>query len=71
MPAVRSREVPLFLPPCGRKALGPALGLLSLAGSLREAGYEPCIIQIACRQRREPHRVWHGVSFARCVANHE
>lgn len=44
MPGVRSRKVVLFLPPCGRNVLGPPLGLLSLAGSLRAAGYEPCII---------------------------
>jgi radical SAM superfamily enzyme YgiQ (UPF0313 family) len=34
----------LFLPPYAGKILGPPLGLLSLAGSLREAGYEPLII---------------------------
>lgn len=34
----------LFLPPYAGKLLGPPLGLLSLAGSLREAGYEPLII---------------------------
>jgi anaerobic magnesium-protoporphyrin IX monomethyl ester cyclase len=44
MSAVQSRKVVLFLPPCGRKVLGPPLGLLSLAGSLREEGYQPCII---------------------------
>jgi anaerobic magnesium-protoporphyrin IX monomethyl ester cyclase len=37
-------RVILFLPPYSGKVLGPPLGLLSLAGSLREAGYEPCII---------------------------
>jgi anaerobic magnesium-protoporphyrin IX monomethyl ester cyclase len=37
-------RVPLFLPPYSGKLLGPPLGLLSLAGSLREAGYEPVII---------------------------
>ena len=37
-------RVLLFLPPYSGKVLGPPLGLLSLAGSLREAGYEPCII---------------------------
>jgi len=40
----RSRKVVLFLPPYAGKILGPPLGLLSLAGSLREAGYEACII---------------------------
>ena len=37
-------RVPLFLPPYSGKLLGPPLGLLSLAGSLREAGYEPVMI---------------------------
>ena len=40
----RSRKVVLFLPPYAGKLLGPPLSLLSLAGSLREAGYEPCLI---------------------------
>src|SRR5437762_6829914 len=40
----RSRKVVLFLPPYAGKILGPPLGLLSLAASLREAGYEPRII---------------------------
>jgi anaerobic magnesium-protoporphyrin IX monomethyl ester cyclase len=39
-----SRKVVLFLPPYAGKILGPPLGLLSLAGALREAGYEPRII---------------------------
>jgi radical SAM superfamily enzyme YgiQ (UPF0313 family) len=39
-----SRRVILFLPPYAGKLLGPPLGLLSLAGSLRCAGYEPVII---------------------------
>jgi len=39
-----SRKVVLFLPPYAGKILGPPLGLLSLAGSLREAGYAPHII---------------------------
>ena len=34
----------LFLPKYSGKLLGPPLGLLSLAGSLRAAGYEPLII---------------------------
>ena len=33
-----SRKVLLFLPPYSGKLLGPPLGLLSLAGSLRAAG---------------------------------
>ena len=43
MLTARGRVV-LFLPPYAGKLLGPPLGLLSLAGSLREAGYEPLII---------------------------
>jgi anaerobic magnesium-protoporphyrin IX monomethyl ester cyclase len=39
-----SRKVVLFLPPYSGKVLGPPLSLLSLAGSLRQAGYVPCII---------------------------
>jgi anaerobic magnesium-protoporphyrin IX monomethyl ester cyclase len=42
--ASRSRKVVLFLPPYKGKILGPPLGLLSLAGALREAGYAPHII---------------------------
>lgn len=44
------RKVLLFLPPYSGKLLGPPLGLLSLASSLREAGYEPCIIDGALRR---------------------
>lgn len=40
----QSRRVILFLPPYAGKLLGPPLGLLSLAGSLREAGYQPVVI---------------------------
>jgi len=39
-----TRKVVLFLPPYAGKVLGPPLCLLSLAGALRESGYEPCII---------------------------
>src|SRR6185312_14582813 len=39
-----SRKVLLFLPPDSGKLLGPPLGLLSLAGSSRAAGYIPLII---------------------------
>src|SRR5580698_9234891 len=42
--AARSRKVLLFLPPYAGKVLGPPLGLLSLAGSLHEAGYQPVIV---------------------------
>ena len=41
---LRSRKVVLFLPPYSGKILGPPLGLLSLAGSIRQAGFEPRII---------------------------
>ena len=40
----RSRKVVLFLPPYSGKILGAPLGLLSLAGSIRAAGFEPRII---------------------------
>jgi hypothetical protein len=40
----RSRKVVLFLPPYSGKIFGAPLGLLSLAGSLRKAGFEPRII---------------------------
>src|SRR5580704_16961980 len=39
-----SKKMVLFSPPYAGKVLGPPLGLLSLAGSLREAGYTPVII---------------------------
>src|SRR5262249_27085608 len=39
-----SRKVVLFLPPYAGKVLGAPLGLLSLAGAIREAGFEACII---------------------------
>jgi len=39
-----SRKVVLFLPPYSGKILGAPLGLLSLAGSIRQAGFEPRII---------------------------
>jgi radical SAM superfamily enzyme YgiQ (UPF0313 family) len=38
------RKVLLFLPPYSGKLLGPPLGLLSLAAAVRNAGYEPQII---------------------------
>ena len=38
------RKVVLFSPPYNGPVLGPPVGLPSLAGSLREAGYTPCII---------------------------
>src|SRR5262249_33378576 len=44
MQALRSRKVVLFLPPYTGKVFGPPLGLLSLAAALREANFEPRII---------------------------
>jgi radical SAM superfamily enzyme YgiQ (UPF0313 family) len=41
---LQSRKVVLFLPPYAGAVLGPPLGLLSLAGALRQAGYQPRII---------------------------
>ncbi|HVW86478.1 MAG TPA: radical SAM protein [Bryobacteraceae bacterium] len=38
------RKIILFLPPYSGRVLGAPLGLLSLAAALREAGYEPSII---------------------------
>jgi radical SAM superfamily enzyme YgiQ (UPF0313 family) len=40
----------LFLPPYTGKLLGPPIGLLALAATLREHGYEPCIIDGALRK---------------------
>ena len=39
-----ARKVVLYLPPYAGRVLGPPLWLLSLAASLRNAGYEPCVI---------------------------
>ena len=39
-----SRKVILFLPSYDGKIFGPPLGLLSLAGSVRDAGYNPVIV---------------------------
>src|SRR5215469_14631206 len=39
-----SQRVLLFLPPYDGAVFGPPLGLLSLAASLRQAGFEPRII---------------------------
>ena len=40
----KSNRALLFQPPYRGRLLGPPLGLLSLAGSLRQAGYEPVLI---------------------------
>lgn len=45
-----SRKVVLFSPPYSGKLLGPPLGLLSLAGSLRAAGYTPKLIDGALQR---------------------
>jgi len=45
------RKVLLFLPPYEGKVFGPPLGLLSLASSAREAGFEPRIIDGAIEPR--------------------
>jgi radical SAM superfamily enzyme YgiQ (UPF0313 family) len=67
---VLNRRVILFLPPYAGKVLGPPLGLLSLAASLRKAGYEPSIIDGALNpdylQRiaaELPHCACFGVSL--------
>jgi len=52
--ALNSRKVVLFLPPYAGQVLGPPLGLLSLAASLRENGYEPRIIDGALDQNYLP-----------------
>jgi radical SAM superfamily enzyme YgiQ (UPF0313 family) len=44
MLTARKGKVVLFLPPYAGATFGPPLGLLSLAGSLREAGYQACVI---------------------------
>jgi anaerobic magnesium-protoporphyrin IX monomethyl ester cyclase len=68
--STRSRKVVLFLPPYSGQVLGPPLCLLSLAGSLREAGYEPCLIDGALDRdfsdtvvREIPDALCFGVSL--------
>ncbi len=63
--AARSRKVVLFLPPYSGKVLGPPLGLLSLAGSLRAAGYVPCLIDGAL-DRNFPETVAREIDGALC-----
>ena len=60
-----SRKVVLFLPPYSGQVLGPPLSLLSLAGSLREAGYEPCLIDGAL-DRDFPETVVREIPDALC-----
>jgi anaerobic magnesium-protoporphyrin IX monomethyl ester cyclase len=63
--SVSEARVVLFLPPYAGKVLGPPLSLLSLAGSLREAGYEPRIIDGAL-DRDFAETVAREISGARC-----
>jgi radical SAM superfamily enzyme YgiQ (UPF0313 family) len=48
---VPGRKVLLFLPPYSGQLLGPPLGLLSLAASLRQSNYQPVIIDGALDPR--------------------
>jgi anaerobic magnesium-protoporphyrin IX monomethyl ester cyclase len=60
-----SGKVVLFLPPYSGSLLGPPLCLLSLAGSLRAAGYEPCIIDGAL-DKNFPSTVAREIAGAVC-----
>jgi anaerobic magnesium-protoporphyrin IX monomethyl ester cyclase len=60
-----SRKVVLFLPPYSGKVLGPPLSLLSLAGSLRESGYHPCLIDGAL-DRHFPETIARELDGALC-----
>jgi anaerobic magnesium-protoporphyrin IX monomethyl ester cyclase len=60
-----SRKVVLFLPPYAGKVLGPPLSLLSLAGSLRDGGYDPCLIDGAL-DRNFPETVAREIAGALC-----
>jgi len=64
--SVNSRKVVLFLPPYSGQVLGPPLSLLSLAGSLREAGYLPCIIDGAV-DRNFANTVTRAIDGALCI----
>jgi radical SAM superfamily enzyme YgiQ (UPF0313 family) len=62
--------VVLFQPPYAGKVLGPPLGLLSLAGALRDQGYEPRVIDGALDadyaaqiERETPGALAFGVSL--------
>src|SRR5215472_2264039 len=61
----RSRRVILFLPPYSGPIFGAPLGLLSLAGSLRQAGYEPCIIDGAL-DRKWRETIAHEIQDSAC-----
>lgn len=60
-----TRKVVLFQPPYSGKVLGPPLGLLSLAGSLRDAGYEAKIIDGALDRSWSP-KIANEVRDAMC-----
>ncbi len=66
----RSRKVVLFQPPYAGRVFGPPLGLLSLAASLRDAGYQPFIVDGAVSrhyptdiEREIPDCICFGVSL--------
>ncbi len=63
--AAQSKRVILFLPPYAGRVLGPPLGLLSLAGSVREAGYTPVIIDGAL-DRQYLNRIFEQASDCLC-----
>lgn len=65
-----TKRVVLFQPPYAGKVLGPPLGLLSLAGALRDKGFEPRIIDGALDanyaeliERETPGALAFGVSL--------
>lgn len=64
-PAHKHKKVLLFLPSYSGQLLGPPLGLLSLAASLRESGFEPCVIDGAL-ERDYPNRIRDQISGAAC-----
>jgi anaerobic magnesium-protoporphyrin IX monomethyl ester cyclase len=63
---LEARKVLLFSPPYAGKLFGPPLGLLSLAASLREAGYAPVIIDGAL-DRDYLKRIAEQAADCRCL----
>jgi radical SAM superfamily enzyme YgiQ (UPF0313 family) len=61
----RSRRVILFLPPYSGPTFGAPLGLLSLAGSLRQAGFEPRIVDGAL-DRNWRQTIVHAIQDSAC-----
>jgi radical SAM superfamily enzyme YgiQ (UPF0313 family) len=61
----RSRRVILFLPPYSGPIFGAPLGLLSLAGSLRQAGFEPRIVDGAL-DRNWRQTIAHEIQDCAC-----